>query len=323
MGRFGKLGQKTQNITGAITLACGFFMMWGSARGSVDQHQTQQELYDRAVEVDPRSPSGDNNGNLVLAAGYFSSSQQLDDEFLRAHSYLVLRRRVEMYQWTEQMSPGSSEPEYRLAWTEGQVDFFKFRNPTGHENPLLRFEPFRRSVESASFGEFDGAVLLRSVGILLPIELRPEMLKDASLRLEGNKIYVPRTASDIAGVQLGDMRVWYEALPQGEYSVLTVQRDERNLVGAEPSDQLVVRPGRLSKDQFFGAERKDTGRLSTGLLYLGGILFFAGMCSVLTPVASRISLRPHIPADGMLAVVVMSAGLSLLAVCIFFVAGYF
>jgi hypothetical protein len=323
MGRLGKLGQKTQNITGAITLACGFFMMWGSARGSVDQHQTQQELYDRAVEVDPRLPSGDNNGTLVLAAGQFSSSQQLEDELLRAQPYLVLRRRVEMYQWTEQAKPGANEAEYRLAWTEGQVDFFKFQNPTGHENPLLRFEPFRRSVESASFAGFDGGVLLRSMSVLLPVELRPEMLTDPSLRLEGNKIYVPRVASDVAGAQLGDMRVWYEALPQGEYTVLTVQRDERNLVGAEPSDQLVVRPGRLSKDEFFGAERKDTGQLSTGLLYLGGVLFFTGLCSVLNPIASRISLRPHIPADGMLAVVLVSAGLSLLAVCIFFVAGYF
>lgn len=323
MVQVGKLRKRAQGITGFITLACGFFMMWGSARGSVDQHETQQDLYDRATEIDARAPSGEQNGSLVLATGRLSSAQQLEDEFLRPGPYLMLRRRVEMYQWVEEREAGSSTPEYRLKWFEGQVDFFRFQNPTGHENPLLRYEESRQIVETALFGGFDGRVLLRSIGVLQPLELRPELLKDPSVRIEDNKIVLPRNATAGEGIFLGDMRVWYEALPQGEYSVLTVQKDERNLVGAEPSEELIVRQGSLSKDEFFSAERQDVGRVSTGLLYLGGILFFAGLCSVLAPLASQVSLRPRIAADGMLAVVLLSAGFSLIAVCFFFLVGYF
>jgi hypothetical protein len=175
----------------------------------------------------------------------------------------------------------------------------------------------------ASFGAFDGRVLLRSIGVLQPLELRSDLLKDPTIRIEDNKLVLPRNASAGDGVFLGDMRVWYEALPQGEYSVLTVQKDERNLVGAEPSEELIVRQGNLSKDEFFSAERQDVGRVSTGLLYLGGILFFVGLCAVLAPFAPRLSLRPRIAADGMLAVVLVSAGFSLIAVCFFFLVGYF
>jgi hypothetical protein len=323
MGKLGKLRQKVLSLTGIITVFCGFLMMWGSARGSVDQHETQQNLYSRATEIDARVPSGENNNNLVLATGSFSSTQQLEDEFLRPGPYLVLRRHAEMYQWVEESVTGSSAPEYRLKWVEGQVDFFRFQNPTGHENPLLRFEAMHRMVESASFGGFDGLVLLRSIRVLQPVELNPELLKDPSIRIEDNKILLPRNASATEGISLGDMRVWYEALPQGEYSVLTMQKDERNLVGAEPSEELIVRRGSLSKGEFFRAEKSDVGRVSTGLLYLGGILCFVGLCSALMPLAPRISLRPRIAADGAFAVVLISAGFALIAVCFFFLSGYF
>jgi hypothetical protein len=323
MGKLGTLRKRAQGITGIITVACGFFMMWGSARGSVEQHEMQQGLYEKASPIDARVPNAELNGQLVLAGGRFSSTQQLEDDFLQPSPFLVLRRRVEMYQWIEDRAGSSGTPEYRLGWFEGQVDFFRFQNPTGHENPLLRFEAFNRSIGSSSFGAFDGTVLLRSVRALPSLELRSDMLKDPSQRIENNKIYVPRDPTMGEGVFLGDMRVWYEALPQGEYTVLTVQKDERNLVGAEPSEELVVRQGDLSKDEFFGAERQDVGRVSTGLLYLGGILFFAGLCSVLAPLAPRINLRPRIAADGMLAVVLLSAGFSLIAVCFFFLVGYF
>jgi hypothetical protein len=102
-----------------------------------------------------------------------------------------------------------------------------------------------------------------------------------------------------------------------------MQKDERNLVGAEPSEELIIRRGNLSKDEFFKAEQHDVGRVSTGLLYLGGVLFFVGLCSLLMPFAPQISLRPHVAVDGSSAVVLISFGLSLLAVCFFFLAGYF
>jgi hypothetical protein len=159
------------------------------------------------------------------------------------------------------------------------------------------------------------------VRILSPLELAPEKLKDPTLAIVDNKIVLPRSMNSAGGTALGDMRVWYEVLPQGEYTVLTRQLDERNLVGATPSEGMVMRRGLLTTDQFFAAETSETRQVSDGLLYIGGFLFFAGLISVLSPMAGRLSLRPKFPVDGMPAVVVVSAGLSLVAVSIFFVLG--
>lgn len=297
--------------------------MWGSARGRVDDNSTQAALREKAVEIDPLQPRGSNNGTLVLAAGRIVSHQNLEDELLKPGAYLILRRRVEMFQWVEEAQPVGGTSEYRLAWRDGQVDFFKFKNPTGHENPLLRFEGVTKGVEASSFGAFDGSGLLRSVTVLLPLQLSSDMLKDASLKIEDNKLYLPRGNSVGVGAQLGDMRVSYEVLPQGDYTVLTVQRDERNLVGAQPAEGLVIRAGLLTTDSFFQAERADLGQISTGFLYLGGVVFFFGLCSLLTPLASSISLKPKIDISGMPAVIAISAGISVMAVCIFFIMGQF
>jgi hypothetical protein len=321
MGRFGQVQRKAQSFVGVLTLACGFFMMWGSARSSVDESETQRGVRSQVVEIDPLIPSGAHNGSIVLAAQRLASPEQIEDEFLKPGPYLIVRRHVEMYQWVEKVGALQGEPEYRLTWHAGQVDFFSFRQPQGHENPLLRFEPFVRSVSVSTFGGFDASVLLRSVRVLSPLELSPEKLKDPTLTIEENKIVVPRSADPAGGVSLGDMRVWYEVLPQGEYTVLTRQIDERNLVGATPSEGMVMRRGLLSVDQFFTAEASETRQVSDGLLYVGGFLLFAGLISVLSPLASRLSLRPKFPLDGMPAVIVIAAGLSLVAVSIFFVLG--
>jgi hypothetical protein len=311
-----------QVLVGVLTVVCGFFMMWGSARGSVDERVVQRDLYQRAVEIDSLQPRGINNGALVLTSGMFVSPEMIEDDFLKPAPLLVLRRRAEMFQWVEEQLPGTQAVTYQKKWVEGQVDFFAFKEVLGHENPLLRSESLTQSVQVATFGSFDGTALLRALRILQPLEISVGMLKDPSLRIVDGKIYIPRSASQDDVAQLGDTRIGYEALPQGEYTVLTVQRDERNLIGAEAQGELVIRRGALSRDEFFASERRETGKVSMGLLQLGALLFFVGLCSVLSPVAPAFSLRPHIPVEGMRAVVVVSAGLAVVAMVIFLISGY-
>jgi hypothetical protein len=305
-----------------VTLACGFFMMWGSSRGAVQSGSTNAELQRQAIEIDPLLPDGKNNQAVVVAAGRFSSPESLEDELIKPGKFLILKRRVEMYQWKE--SPpavGGSEPKYSLDWFEGQVDFFAFKQTTGHENPLLRYQPVTRKVSVSSFGAFDGSGLLQSVRMLTPLELTSENLKDPTLRIEDSKIVIPRSLGISTDATLGDMRVWYEVLPQGDYTVLTRQVDERNLVGADPDHASVMRVGLLGVDGLFAAEAHEVERISTGLLYLGGCLFFIGLYSLLAPMAPQFNLRPKINLEGAPALALVCLAVSAAAVVIFFIVG--
>lgn len=323
MARFRQTLRKTQALVASLTLLCGLFMMWGSARGAVEDSGNQRYLRGELVEIDSLVPSSVNNGSVVLASGRFSSPQQLEDEFLVAGKYLILKRRVEMFQWMEEKSSSAGQAEYRLGWYEGQIDFFSFSNPTGHENPLLRYEPFTKSVDSAMFGGFDGAMLMRSVRLLLPLELRANILKDPSVEIQDNKLVIRRSPAAGEGVQLGDMRVWYEVLPQGDYTVLARQVDERSLIGAQPTQDMVLRAGVFSANEFFKAHTEESQKVLDGLLYLGGFLFFIGLYSILAPFSAGMTLRPKLQLDGSAALLVICAVLALVAVSIFFVVGRF
>jgi hypothetical protein len=304
-----------------VTLACGFFMMWGSSRGSLQSGSTNAALQSQAVEIDPLLPDGKNNQSVVVAAGRFGSPETMEDELLKSGQFLILKRRVEMFQWKESPAATGGEPQYALGWHEGQIDFFRFKQTTGHENPLLRYEGQTRRVGVSTFGAFDGAGLLKSVRHLVPLAVTPEMLKDPSLRIEESKIVIPRVAGAGDEPALGDMRVWYEVLPQGDYTVLTRQVDERNLVGAVPDHAMVMRVGLLSVEELFAAEGQEIERVSNGLLYLGGCLFFVGLYSVLAPLAPHFNLRPKINLEGAPALALVCAAVSAVAVVIFFVVG--
>ena len=312
-----------QRLMSLLTLICGFFMMWGSSRGTHETGSNNQALRAKAVEIDPLLPDGRYNGSVVVAAGKFYSAESQEDDFLKPGAYLILRRHVEMYQWQERTWGSDRPPKYETNWVEGQVDFFKFKETAGHENPLLRFEGFTRQVTVSTFGAFNGQGLLKAVSHLMPVNLTPELLKDPTLKIEDNKIIIPRGPG--GGIsdspQLGDMRVWYEVLQQGDYTVLTRQVDERNLVGASSGYAMVMRAGRLSADELFKAENSEVEKVSDGLLYVGGCLFFIGLYSVLSPVAYKMNLRPKINLEGAPALALVCAVISAVAVIIFFVVG--
>lgn len=312
MVKLARINTTLQTFFGVITLLSGMLMMWGSVKGERADVATIDTLSADAVDIDASIPSARDNGKLVVAAAGFSSDQRLEDEYLKLGPYLILRRRVEMYQWIEERSEGVSQPQYVETWHEGEVDFFKFAVPEGHENPVLRATPTRQMVESARFGGYDGNVLLRSIAKLLPLTLDPSMLKDPSLVIEDNKIVVPR-AGNLETPALGDMRVWYEALPQGDYTVMTKQIDERTLLGATPSDTLLIRPGLFTAESLSKVQSSEVRSGVFGMLCFGALLLFAGLLSILAPLARNLDLRPRLPFTGTAALAFVCAAISLAA----------
>jgi len=303
--------RRSQSFLGIFTLVCGFLLMWNSAGAARDGSRALDTLVSQARVIDPLVPSGSDNGTLVLAAARFSSADQLEDEYLKAGPYLILRRRVEMYQWIEEEDPIFKKKEYRLAWHEGQLDFFSFAETSGHENPLLTVSPDIKKVRSAAFGAFDGSALVNVVERLLPLHVTPDLLKDSNLHIEGDRIMIHRNpSSSTASPSLGDIRIWYEALPQGDYTVLTKQIDERDLLGSRGDESVVIRPGLLSRDDFTSSEGQESENVTRNLLYLGAALLCAGLCSVLSPFAGSFDLRPRFHLQGHAAVVFVSVGVS-------------
>jgi hypothetical protein len=294
-----------------------FVLMWSGVSSDVSTDKDLGSVVREAIEIDADNPEPNDNGKIVIAAAAWRTSDKYEDEFLQPIGSLLLRRRVEMLQWVELREEGSPSPTYTLEWVGEQVDFFTFEVPQGHENPLMQISPMSYRAERSSFGAFDGSRLLGVITKLEPLELAPSLLKDATTEISDNKIIIRRNP----GMQLpslGDTRVWYEVLPQGDYTVLTVQEDERSLVGAKPSSKLFVQHGLLDSSQLLQQLQGGASENFRGMLYLGGVLLFAGLMALMMPHKATFDLRPHLNVQGALAVLVLSAGLSFAVCALFF-----
>lgn len=308
-------------VSGGLIIFCSFMLMWSSVSTEFEVDEAISAAAARATEIDVARPDPSINGTLVIAAGDLTSVEKLEDELLKPGPYLVLERLVEMYQWNERFSEEGQEPTYKLEWLAGQRDFFSFQVPQGHENPLLPMKSELKRVGQVSFGRFDGTQILSRIQVFEPLNITPTLLKDPSQEIVENRIMIRRGESVGPGPSLGDVRVSYSILPRGEYTVLTEQVDERTLLGASPSETLVIRHGLLSTEDFVRGVERDAKTSTSGALFMGGGLLFLGLLSLLVPHREKFDLRPYLNVQGALAVFVVSGGLSVLAMLAFSIVG--
>jgi hypothetical protein len=208
-----------------------------------------------------------------------------------------------------------------MGWYDGQKDFFSFATPEGHENPLMQVKPETRKVSQVSFGRFDGAQVVGHVTKLRPLALTPELLKEPTQEIVDNKIIIRRNGVGISPA-LGDMRISYEVLSRGPYTVMAVQEDERSLLSASPRSVLVIQEGLLTTDDFLKGVKRESDESSQGALFMGGGLLFFGLVSLLAPLRNKLDLRPHMNVQGSLAVLVVSAGFSVVVMLAFTILGF-
>jgi hypothetical protein len=309
---------RARNFLGLFTTFCGFFLMWSGAVNDFRGQQLLQSAQEEAMTINPSTPSPANNGKLVVAPGIFSTAGTLGDQFIKPAPYIVLKRNVEMYQWAEEFFNKDDPPTYLLGWYSGQRDFFKFREPQGHENPLPQVFSETMVASDARFSGFDGVRLAQHMGAPPRLPLTADVLVDSGVELKDDKIVIRRDPTSKVD-SLGDMRVWYEAAKPGDYTVMTVQQDERSLVGAKVQSELIIREGHFDAAQLLTAESREVRRGTASIVYVGGVLFWVGLMSIFGPIAHRLDLRPRIQLQGGLAALFLSSAITLL-VMIFFLA---
>jgi hypothetical protein len=301
---------------GGILVACAVLMMWGGLSRDTSTSSSVRKAASRAVDIDATTPTAMNNHKLVVAAASLSSSERLEDELLKPGPYIVLRRRSQMFQWGEVRKTDSDDVTYEMNWYDTQQDFFHFKVPQGHENPLNGLPSKTQVVSDVRFGGFDGTHIAQLIKVLEPLQLSSEMLKDSNLEIADGKVLVRRTPGSQT-LSLGDTRVWYEVLPQGEYTVMTVQQDERTLVGASPSATLIIQKGSKLSQDFLADIEEGASQTFRGMLVMGGVLLFVGLFSLLAPHAARFDLQPHMNVQGVRAVAVVSGAVALVTMVFF------
>lgn len=294
------------SITGAfvgVLIAIGSVMLlfWNEGR-AVKRARTLAEGAGKVVTVAADAPQPGNDGKLVHTTGTATTDAVLTDPLLGVSaSAIELERRVEMYQWTEKSESreekklgGGTETvttyTYQKEWTSSPVDHSSFQEAAGHENPGFPFHGESWRAEEVRLGGFTLAPELagkvsRGQALTLGqehLDAVPDDSLRSGLQLSGGGFY---RGADPQSPQVGDVRVTFEVVEPATVSVVGAQVGDRlGAYRAEAGGDLALLSyGTVTADAMFTAAKTANTALTWVLRFVGFVLLFAGVRSLLRP----------------------------------------
>ena len=124
-----------------------------------NDNKVATELYDNYKNVSSTEAKEENDGKLVATNGDITLLQNelVDEDFNVAISSAVLKRKVEVFVWTEEQTTenGQTSYTYRKQWSDELIDSSKFRFQDRYTNPKkLSYESKTIYNNQVKLGEF-------------------------------------------------------------------------------------------------------------------------------------------------------------------------
>lgn len=304
-------GARVKGALGGIVVGLGlvvasFPLQWWNEGRAVHRRDSLNEGSAAVVEATPAHVDPANDGKLVHLSGKVTAPAPLvDDAFGISADSLALAREVEMYQWrekretkeTKKLGGGTertTEYHYSLAWNSDPVDSSDFHHREGHENPgALPIASRKLAVDHAQLGDYvlDAAITKRFD------EWRDFAVPDGAASTDATFRRVAAgfyRGVDPAAPQLGDVRVRFRHVPEGEYSFVAGQRG-RGLVeyATKVGDGLLlVEHGAHDAKRMFANAHSANEMLAWLLRGVGFAMTWVGLTLVLRPIAVMADVVP-------------------------------
>lgn len=295
-----------------LVLAMIVLLFWNEGR-AVQTARSLTEGAGAVVAVGSDLVDPANEGRLVHTSGAVASPETLTDpDFGISTTGVSLIRRAEMYQWKEEKRSESETTlgggdetvttySYTRAWDDSPHDSSSFKQPSGHENPEMRWRDRTFALSTATMGAWmlDVQTLSRIGGEeALPITPADAERVNAAYgwsdaHIVQSRIYL---GSDPNAPKVGDQRISYERVPLGPISVIAMQRgDGFAHYQTRAGDALfMVDRGEVSASRMFDdAVAQNT--FVTWLLRGAGLLLLAiGFALVMGPVGVILDVIPFL-----------------------------
>jgi len=217
---------------------------------------------------------------------------------------IMLQRHVEMFQWKESVHEtktkelGGSEKiektySYDTGWSANAINASKFKRPEGHANPPFDYNDQRYNA-TTTIGDFTLTTgLVNLANGTQPFSPQSIETKTGAT-LQGSAIYL---GSDSANPKVGDMRITYSTIPNGQYSIVALQTPEKMLTFQTLADNdtlAFVKSGTLTAQQIFDGAQSENTLIAWGLRLLGLFLMFIGFTLIMGPIATLASVIPFL-----------------------------
>ncbi len=312
-----RLGSSLKGIgMGFVVFFVGFPVLFWNEGRAVRRTRSLNEGEKTVVPVESNAVDPANEGRLVHFAGRAVTDAVLVDPVfcVSVTGDLQLVRRVEMYQWTEEVreetkkNVGGSETTkttytYRKEWRNYLVDSTKFEHPKDHGNPVdFAFAEASWLAEDVSVGAFAiPADRVGSIGVQKAISIPADAAVPASLPTNATRLahgwYIPAKVGGGTpqAPQVGDERVTFAHVPQQDVSFVAKQIGSTIAAYlAKNGPVFLQQDGIRSADEMFASARASNKIVTWLLRLLGFILLFVGLSAVLRPIRVLADVLPFL-----------------------------
>ena len=279
-------------------------LFWNEGR-SVREYRSLREGAGAVVSVDAGSLSSGNEGKLVhLTAITITGAPLKDTEFGVTAEGVKLRRIVESFQWKESSRSESQKKlgggqetkttyEYEKVWSEDKIDSKEFKQPQGHENPTKDLPEKKEVVASAvTLGGFKlSPELLELLGKWEPLPVSESTASD--FKSAEGELY---RGADPKAPQVGDVRIRFEVVKNGEASVVAKQVGDSLAPYATRAGGTIalLEDGKKSAAEMFTTAREGNGILTWILRVVGFLMLWIGLASILRPLSVLADVLPFV-----------------------------
>jgi len=291
-------------LLGLLLLIGSIILIWWNEGRSVDQADALEEMRGKITTLSVPDYDPSLEGKAVLVQGEVSPHDVvMDTQFEVTTDGLVLRRKVQMYQWKETSHSESKDKlgggtetvttyEYHKTWSSSPVDSSFFKHPAGHENPPMNYSGATFSTD-AQMGDFqmDKHMVGQIQATVYYDGLAKLPEKIGMVKNYKSFLYI---GEEPTSPKIGDVKISYTYAPAGVYTY-AAKVSGKALVPykTENGKALVfVRKGRVDAQTIFKEELDANATLTWILRVVGLSLMFVGFSLVMGPLQTFAKVIP-------------------------------
>ncbi len=290
-------------VVGFIMILVSFALLFWNEGRAVHREQVLSGGKKICVDIAADKVDAANDGKLVHLSGQAKGGAELSNSEMEVEAdpgALLLRWKVEMYQWEETKESkkrkklgGGEETvttyDYKKDWSDKVIDSSDFKEKKVNTNPSsMPFDSGKVVSEDATLGAFK-----------LPVDIISELHNDEKvsakaapdgMQVNNGGLY---KGKDPANPAIGDVRVSFSEIKSGPYSLVAQQKGDYFQAFPLNGDTILdIEPGTKSKDEMFGKMEADNNMMTWILRLVGFVLMWIGLAALPGPFTVFLDVIP-------------------------------
>lgn len=289
-------------VLGFILFIASFVLLWWNEGHSVMQIKKADYINKNAVAVASDTVDRQNDNALISTSGEAVTNETLNDGLISIQNALVLDRKVEMYQWDEDVETsrkdnlGGSTTEtktyrYKKTWSDWEINSDNFANKS-HVNPKFKIKSERVNAKTGKMGAYN--ITETQTDRIRGLQSYTSLPYNPQYKIENGVYY---QGKDINNPEIGDIKISYKYAPSGVKISLIGQQKADNTISQyqfKKGEIYIQYSGLLTQDEMV-EKFKNTNTLITNILRVAGfLLMFVGLNLIINPIITILKFIPFV-----------------------------